>query len=182
MLRRSAAAFVLSILGGFGCSDAVGDPPRGNLAIQLGSTPDRPDGTKCPSIGHNANIGVPGPTLSQPGQRIEDGEGAAVNCSVKGGDPYNFTTQISQGSISFFMRGTVAAQGTGTSTLVYTDNQLGATMENAADKPCTVAVNEHSLQVAKGRIWASFECPQIRAQPTYYCSAKGVFVFENCDD
>jgi hypothetical protein len=182
MLRRSAAAFVLSLLGALGCSDPVADPPRGNLAIEIGATADKPDGTQCPSIGHKAFIGVPEPTLSQAGQRIEDGDGASVYCSVKGGGPYNFHAKISQGSISFTMVGTAASGGTGTANIVYTDNKIGTTMENTLDKPCTVATNQYELQVAKGRIWASFECPQIRAQPTYYCSAKGVFVFEKCEE
>jgi hypothetical protein len=181
MLRRSAAAFVLSIFGSFGCSDPVPDPPRGNLLIHIKTTSDKPAGTQCPSISHDVNIGAPAPSLTAAGQLIKDGDGAGVYCSVKGGDPFNFYTKISQGATSFTMIGTVAAQGKGAANIVYTDNKLGATMENAPDKQCSVFVDEYSLKVAKGRIWARFECPQIKAAPSSYCSADGVFVFDNCE-
>lgn len=182
MLRRLAVALVLSTLGAAGCSDPVAPPAQGGLYIQIGSAVDKPQGTQCPSTGHSKNIGAPPPDQNSPGGRVVDGEGGQVFCNVSGGDPFSFNGKLAQGNISFTVKGTVAPQGTGSAQVIYYDPDLATTVQSPNDRPCTVAVNSGSLQVASGRVWASFACDQLIREPSSYCGASGVFVFENCDE
>jgi hypothetical protein len=172
---------VLFALASLGCSEAVEPPPQGGLTISISSSAEAPPGTSCPSVGHTKNIGVPAPSASNPGQRIVDGEGGGVSCTVKGGDPASFNGKITQGSISFTMIGQTSATGTGN--IIYYDNDIALTMQNPTDKPCTITAEKPGagFQVEGGRIWAEFSCPLI-VQENYSCRASGIFVMENCAD
>jgi hypothetical protein len=181
MLGRLSPAFVIFALASLGCSDAVEPPPQGSLIINVTSSPDAPPGTSCPSIGHTKNIGVPPPSANNPGQRVVDGEGGNVACTVKGGDPAKFNGKINQGNISFTMIGETGATGTGN--IIYYDNEIALTMQSPSDNPCIITAEKTGTgyQVEAGRIWAEFSCP-LMTKENYSCKASGIFVMENCGE
>src|SRR5262245_6808595 len=112
MLRRSAAAFVISALA-VGCSDSTDPPALGGLDIHIAPATGAPPGTACSNPGHTTTIPNPikPPTTTDPGARVKDGEGGSVACSVSGGDPASFTAKIFQGTTSFTMIGSVSPGG-----------------------------------------------------------------------
>lgn len=179
MLRRSsAAAGLVAALCALGCSDEVEPPPRGGLQANVSPSLVAPDGTACPSTGHSTNIGTTPPSGSNPGTRVEDGNGATVGCSVSNGE---FNGKIAQGSTSFSVRGSVAPGGTGTATAVYYDGTLLMPLESSPDEPCIIDVSTPPLEVANGRLWARFDCPLMERTPNSACRVNGFFIMEKCN-
>ena len=191
MLRRLAVAIALATLGGSGCSDPVPPLARGSLFVQVTSALDKPPGYACNSTtGHQTNIGSPAPDATNPGGRVEDGEGGtSVSCKVSGSETFTFNGRFQSEAVKLTIAGTVQSGGTGeTNTFSYRDQKVnlnaGNTGDPVCDVPCTISVSvpNGNLQVAKGRIWAQFSCPRLCGGVNEACGANGYFVLENCDE
>jgi hypothetical protein len=171
-------------LAALGCSDdeetagATAPPAQGALAITLGASPSAPAGSSCPAE-HGASIGDPAPSLTSPGGRVADGQGASVSCTVELAEPFLLSAALSQPAISLSAEGTVPEGGIGTAAVRLRTAELGAELESPAAAPCSVGVDQGSLDVSPGRIWASLTCPAL-ASGTTFCQATGVLVLENC--
>jgi hypothetical protein len=178
MLRRLAIA-ALSIPTALGCSDPVPDPPQGAMQISFGS-PEGLTGAQCPKIASNFNVGVPPPSKTNPGGRVRDGDGAKVNCAVRGSGTLSFDGSMTQGNLFFYASGSITEGGEGQAKLSQSDPAAFDTYQTR-EQLCRVFVNEGGLQVAPGRIYAAFRCDALLAKnlSSNACSADGVFVFEN---
>lgn len=166
--------------GGAGaCTDAgtpsgnvpCGPPAEGALIVNVSAGPS------CPSTGHVASIGSPPPTASETGGLVVEGVDGSVACSVKGSGTFAINATISTQAVSFSVTGgTLDAGGTGTGQIAFEDQMI-----DPVSSDCTLAVNEGSLAVEPGRVWAKFDCPAL-SDGTSECAASGYFVFENCEE
>jgi hypothetical protein len=177
MLRRLPLAFALSVFA-LGCSDPVPDPAEGAMILTLDSPIDTP-GASCPIVGAQTNIGNPPPTLSSPGGKVKEG----VKCAVRGGGTFNFSGEIPLGNVYFFASGSVTEGGTGSATVSAQGHITGESFKTVGGRLCTVGVDQGSLQVGPGRIFARVSCDSLQgSMSSRACGATGVFVFERCDD
>ncbi len=175
---------LLSLLGLAGCSDPLPPPYEASAQFQIAS--GAPAGASCPFMAHVTNFGDTVPSASSPGTVLVDGKkGAEVNCSVSGEGPFNFegTVAIPTARLTFFA-GTAVQGGEGQATGIFRDPIMARTLQSDATQPCIISVNEGSLSVEKGSIWAKFSCPKIGedSQPNIWCQASGFFVFRSCDE
>jgi hypothetical protein len=102
-----------------------------------------------------------------------------VACTVELAEPFVLSAALSQAAISFSAEGTVAEGGIGTVAVRLRTAELGTELESTAAAPCSLGVDQGSLDVTPGRIWASLTCPALW-QGTTFCQATGVLVLENC--
>ena len=168
--------------GGTGtCTDAgtpsgnvpCGPPAQGALIVNVSA------GASCPSTGHVASIGSPPPSASNAGGLVVEGVDGSVACSVKGSGTFAINATISTQAVAFTItEGTLDAGGTGSGQVAFEDQIVDPLSSTTA---CTLAVNEGSLGVEPGRVWAKFDCPAL-ADGTSECAASGYFVFENCEE
>jgi hypothetical protein len=184
MMLRTAilATTALLALGVTSCSGSPPPPAQGDMTIHISSASSPPAGKTCNVGAHSATIGDNPPSDSNPGSRVRDGnKGAYVNCKVKGKTVFNVSGSMRKGTVSFQVIGSVpkVGGGDGTATITSYDPTTAFTMTSPADPQCTVT----PIEIAGGRIWASFACPGFvnTDSPSTYCKADGYFVFENCD-
>jgi hypothetical protein len=144
------------------------------------------------SGGCNVAVNFPIPIEGQPvnsvylGARVEDGvDGASVDCRVvTSANGCSFDGILQVDARAFTIIATVApddADGyTGSGTVWHTDPNSPALRSD--DGACIVTVLPNQ-DIAPGRVWGNFECPSVSANndPGVSCSARGSFVFENCE-
>jgi hypothetical protein len=178
----------VSLIAAAGCNDPV--PPSAQGAVQLVVGPV-PGGEVDPK----ENCTIP-QTLFKLGEvtgsgrtSVTDGnDGYDVSCTVTpSGGGFRINATISKGADQFGVSGFVQAgevtQGDVSVNLDAASTQLGGT------EKCDIAIvagpDTPQLAVGEGRVWAQVSCK--RLTPTgdatnHYCQAKGVFVFENCNE
>ena len=180
--------------GGLGENDAgVTDGGGESGAGGSSSRPSARGGSNfaVTSSGCNVQTGLAIPPDVQPtsatylGERVEDGvEGATVDCVVvTSADGFAFNGNVQLDSRAFTIIANVSPDGdgyTGTGTVWHTDPNGPALSSD--DGGCTVTVQPNQ-DIAPGRVWGNFECPTVSAsnEPGIACTARGSFVFENCD-
>jgi len=179
-LRRfGPIAVVMLAFGTASCSESALPPAKGGTRFVITSG------------GCNVNGSFSIPDGSQPttdrylGTRVEDGDGADVDCEVaeRSGGTYTLAGYAQEGQ----RRLNLAAQlgpsdaggfiGTGT---VYHYAAATGALQSMID--CTFTVNPDQ-DVAPGRIWGNFQCDQVGDPnlPAVRCAAEGNYVFENCE-
>jgi hypothetical protein len=169
----------LLALGAVGCSDSPLPPAKGGSNFRITSG------------GCNQNGSFPIPEGAvQPtsdthlGPRVEDTEGATVDCEVRStGSGYVLSGLIRQGNRSFNINGSVDAVGDGsylgTGAVIHYDATTATLQSGDVDCVLTVNVNQ---DVAPGRVWGNFNCTEVGNydQPGVRCTADGSYVLENC--
>lgn len=179
--------------GGGGSGGTSGPPPQaGAFAhIQAAAPALTPPGKACSVQSHTATIGT-APSTTTKGTPVVDGEAGVVTCSVVGAGTFAFSASMTYGGTSFSItHGSITAGGSGTATIQVCDPTTGFCLGSPAEPdtqgfglPCNVFVDQDSLEVSEGRIWARFECPTLENEstPNIWCASDaGVFVLENCD-
>jgi hypothetical protein len=182
--------------GGGAVGGSGGSGPAAQAAayvhIMAAEAAETPAGKSCSVETHNATIGNP-PSTTTKGLPVVDGEGGVVTCSVTGSGTFAFSASATYGSTSFaIMEGSITAGGSGTAIIQVCDATTTFCLQSPAQPDpegfggrCNVFVDQDSLEVSAGRIWARFECPALAndSTPNVWCAAdSGVFVLENCDD
>lgn len=181
----------LAALSALGCSDPVPPAAQGAFIVSINSVSPS-NGKACPAPFTTFDV----PEVYNTSNRVEalntntylhwtiDGESDSnVSCSVKGSSSFTFGGRIASGvSLIEISDGTLANNMTGTARInIANGSKLSTSLTSpAADCKITVVTNSRGTQVRPGSIWASFECPSLEHQPGDACSAKGVFVLENC--
>jgi hypothetical protein len=165
-------------------SGPIAPPAQASLFFVIG--PPRVAGPGCAISGNYlANIGgPPRAAASDPGPREVDGVGdARISCRVSGSTSFEVSGSADKGAVSFrLLEGRIGpVDGTGTMA-VGGPGTAGKLLTSGADG-CTLGVSRAPFQVASGAIWAEFDCPVVTtpADPGSTCSARGEFVFENCE-
>ncbi len=167
-----------------GCGDPVPPPAEAAATVSIGA-PINPDpGSACSLPPHVTIFGAP-PDATSSGDTLVDGDdGADVRCTVTGSGSYSFSGSVKQGRQSFGVTGEVTPGGTGTGTANMFDSVMAISLASPADVPCTFYVNQGSLTVESGAIWAGFSCPKFSnsGQTGIWCQASGFFVFKSCGE
>lgn len=185
--------FPLGLLGGLaiGCSDPVPPPAQGDSLIHYVPAASNP--SSCTIGAHTAAIpssnqtkAVPDHAQNDPGTRAVDGQnGAGVQCRVAGSSSFTFNGNMSAGAASFVVSGTVTKGGGGSGRIAAADPGTAGHgfAPGSGDPSCTFSVAEQNLQIAAGRIWATFTCPTVRddQNSSIICATNGEFVLENCE-
>jgi hypothetical protein len=180
------AAGVLAAALGMGCSSAKAPPADANIQMRIFQNSTDP--TLC-KIVHNMQIAKKGQSppsheTNQAGGRVEDGsEGFSVSCKIHGSNDFTISGAINGGASAFSFSGSVTKGNSGQGSIAEYDSSFQTTV--ASTDPCTFTVTPDPLQVASGRIWATFSCPTVldqSAPTTTTCAASGEFVFENCEE
>jgi|SoiMethySBSTD1v2_1073268.scaffolds.fasta_scaffold10068_9 hypothetical protein len=159
-------------------------PPAAQASLSFVFGDHAAGGPVCPFPGSTHNIGgPPNSAIADPGQREVDGTtGVRVGCRVAGTGTFEVQANAAKGNTSFTLTGgsvTVGGSGGATIELAADGNQAGA----PTGSPCEFAVSRSPFQVIAGAIWAEFECPVVvSTQNNVVCSARGEFVFENCEE
>ncbi len=168
------------------CSDPAPTPAAVGLSLSIHSPATPISGTTCPVI-TTEEIGSPPPSAAEPGQRLTDGDGADVSCSIAGKSSLSVSAKIARGAVKFNISGGVVDPSTGDGTfnvaLFTPDSDNLAT--DAMGGPCTFTAAPAPLQAKPGTLYATFECSSLwdrsNATPTA-CGANGVIVLEYCED
>lgn len=189
MSLRLSLTLVLAT-SAFACSDPVPPPAQAGLRLSLGNASPAIPGKSCPVPALTKTVPdvdpnnlMEGPTTSDPGVRVIDGEsGSKISCTVKGNGTFSIAANIAYGGLTFrILDGTVTAGGTGTASVsVYTPETFAIASTSA--NPCSLDVTTPPLQVQSGSMWATFRCPALETSPSTACSASGVLVLENCTE
>jgi hypothetical protein len=172
----------LLTLGGASCSDPAPPPAQGGATLSI----THPASGVCDrTLTTPAQIGNPGPTSDKPGQRLVDGtNGAFVTCRVvAGGEGFTFDGEISwQGNRLTIVDGTMGADLMGSAGFLSVLTPLALGLQSSRAMPCTINASVRPLEIAPGRIWATYDCPEMidTKSPATRCASNGVFVFENC--
>ena len=191
-MQRYQSLLVAAFLSCVACSSA--EDPSKNRHIGPSLPPyqaslffaiDPPDaGGGCPvtGAGYVGNIGGPPRSSSgDPGPRAVDGAAfARIRCKVSGSGTFSVNLSAQNATASFMLEDGTVSGGTGTGTI----NMAGpGTNSTPLGRACQLDLRMAPLQIAPGSIWARFDCPVVAAanQPGASCSARGEFVFENCD-
>jgi hypothetical protein len=163
----------------------VAPPGQASLFFVVG--PPGVPGPGCAISGqYVANIGgPPRSSIGDPGTREIDGvDGARIGCRVSGSSSFDVTGSAEKLATSFVVLDAVVSGGVGTATIsVAGPGTAGKQLRSSNDMPCDLFVNRPPYQVAPGAIWAEFDCPLVNnpTSPGSNCSARGEFVFENCE-
>ena len=179
----------VALLGGLGCSDPVPLPAQGAFSMNV-RAPTGPNAGGCKVQAHTANIGTPPLTSTNSDvDRAVDKQGkpsADVSCTVKGKSTFSVKGNVKKGVTSFNVTliEDIGKGGSARATVSEFDATSAVTLSSPAETPCTVSLAGGNLEIAPGRIWATFDCPVIldpRSPGTTTCTADGVFLFENCE-
>ncbi len=171
------------------CSDPVPLPAQGAFSMNI-RAPAGPNAGLCKVQPHNANIGTPPLSATNSDvDRAVDKQGkpsADVSCTVKGKETFEVQGSLKVGSTSFFVRlvEPLPKQGSARAFISEFDATSQTSLASPTGNECTVTAMPAPLEIASGRIWATFDCPLIRddrSVSTTSCSGSGVFLFENCE-
>jgi hypothetical protein len=185
-LRWSLTAVLA--LSALGCSDPVPPPAQAGLLLQMRNG-SQAAGKACNVTALTKTVPdrdpqlVEGPTISNPGVRILDGEDKSkISCAVKGSGTFSVSGSIQYGSTSFtILGGSVTAGASGTGQVSVYTAETGS-LSSASGTPCTFDVTGGSLQIKPGSMWAEFNCPTLETTPAVACAASGVVILENCTE
>jgi hypothetical protein len=178
----------VSLIAAAGCNDPVPPSAQGAVQVVVGPVPGG-------EIDPQENCTIP-QTLFKLGEvtgsgrtSVTDGtDGYAVSCTVSpSGAGFRISAQLSKGADQFSVSGFVQAgevtQGDVSMNLDAASTQLGGS------EKCDIAViastETPQLGVGEGRVWAQITCTRLSPigfSSNHYCQAKGVFVFENCNE
>ena len=165
--------------------DPPGPPSQTSLLFVIG--PPGVPGVGCAISGsYVANIGgPPNASASDPGPRaVDQVDDARVGCRVSGGPNFEIIGSAEKGATFFaLLGGTVSVQADGVGTIRVAGPGTAGRPLTSADGGCRLSVSRAPLQIAPGNVWASFDCPVVSnpSDPGSNCSARGEFVFENCE-
>lgn len=178
----------VSLIAAAGCNDPVPPSAQGAVQVLVGPVPG---GEVDPK--ENCTIA---PTLLKLGEvtgsartSVTDGsDGYNVQCTVSpNGGGFRINAQISKGQDQFSVSGFVQAgettQGDVSINLDAASTQLGGTEK--CDIAIVASADTPQLGVGEGRVWAQITCGRLTPlgfSSPHYCQAKGVFVFENCNE
>lgn len=186
---------VLLALCAPGCGSSTPAPSKAGLevtGIGPGANATQNEACNVPTsqFGLYKKNGSP-PSQGSHGDLLTDGsENATISCTVSGGgSTFHFNGSLQQGAASLSVNNgsvTKDASGnfTGTADMdLYSPTFNGVTLNSSGtvNTPCTITVSG-SEQVAGGRIWASFDCSDMRHSPGTDCDISGVFAFADCDN
>ena len=160
-------------------------PAQASLFFVIG--PPGVPGAGCAISGsYVANIGgPPSSTNGDPGPREVDGvDGARIGCRVSGSSTFELSASAEKGATAFFLSDATVSGGQGSATIAVSGpGTAGKVLTSTGDPPCQLSIPRPPFQVAAGHIWAEFNCPVVNVptDPGSNCSARGEFVFENCE-
>jgi len=181
-------------LGALSCSDPVPPPAQGAFITTIGAPSPAPAGKSCPTS-VSFTYDVPSLLNTKPLEVLDkdtylhktiDGEGnASVSCRVAGSSSFTFSGRIVLGGKALSIsNGTLGPDKKGTAQITVTNSTSLSQSMASPSSNCVVnaaADASNRFQVKPGSMWADFTCPSVEATPNEYCTAKGVFVLENCD-
>jgi len=180
MLRVACLAFPLvafAFLGG--CSDPVPPTPQGAFNVQFSDT-----GQDCDIASHRSEAGVI--SASNRGAVLIDGmNGAQVTCSVSGSGPFNVSAKIVLGSdginvsIPAINAGATLDSPAKGSFLFFSDRTAGDAFSSSS---CNFYFKEGTGEgIAAGKLWVSFNCPEVLESMNTCGISESHVIFENCD-
>jgi len=185
MMRYVSAGALLACSGALlGCGDPVPPPAEAAATVSIGAPISADPGSACTVPPHVTIFGTP-PDATSAGDTLVDGDGGAdVRCTVTEDGTYSFSGSVKQGVQSFGVNGQVTAGGTGTGLANMFDSVMAISLQAPPEVPCTFYVNQGSLAVESGAIWAGFSCPKFAnpGQTGIWCQASGYFVFKSCGE
>jgi hypothetical protein len=172
------------VLGTISCSDPVPPPAQASLFFVIG--PPGVPGVGCAISGsYVANIGgPPRPSIGDPGPREVDGQAdARIGCRVTGGGSFTLSGSAEKQATAFMLLGGSVSGGLGKATISAAGPGTAGKQLRSAPNSCDLFVNRPPYQIAPGNVWAEFDCPLVTnaTDPGSQCSARGEFVFENCE-
>jgi len=195
-LSAALAAFVVA-----GCSDPVPPSPRGNLVFTLTgcTTYSGAVGADLYADLNTRYTQLPATDGTNPGRRIEDGDGGAtIACTVDGGDTNRIEARILgtqshpsaqfQENVGINIRdGWIQKTETGGSGEAnITILTGGVNYDTPAGSACTLSLessrSDNQFTVDTGRVYARFDCQNLEDPPTTGCRASGAFVLERCKE
>jgi hypothetical protein len=182
--RLAELGAVVAVFATMGCSDPVPPPAQTSLFFVVG--PPGVMGAGC-AISGSARANIGGPPLAargDPGPRVVDGqEDARVGCRVSGGGAFSLSGSAEKGPTGFFLLGGNISGSSGQGTISVSSADTAGKQLASAENECTLNIGRAPYQIAPGSVWAEFDCPLVTtpSDPGSRCSARGEFVFENCE-
>jgi hypothetical protein len=126
-----------------------------------------------------------GVSSSSAGERITDGQGGDISCSVILADgDYTVAVQASADGTLFMARATInRATGEGTGSVTLSTPLVGTLSSRAGGCTFSTVTGEGAFQISAGLVWGAFSCPRLgdAASPSLACAIyDGVIAFDNC--
>jgi hypothetical protein len=185
----SVGLCIVTVVVASACSDPVPPPARAIIDSNMGPGMNDPkvcmiSDTQWVEIGGFGN--PPTVPVRSVDNNTDNGNGnVSVVCSVKGDDATGYDVSASA-TLQGTEGGTVSISGHFTTT--GDQAMISASFQNAtygsfrqSDCTATYTANQN-MGVAKGRVWATLDCPKIeRPDQMRVCAATAQFRFENCD-
>ena len=193
--RLIAAPLFLTVCLTQACSDPPAPPAQGAVTLSIsptsGFTCNHTNGTLSVPFAQNASVSGTlgtGCNLSagcKPDEYVvvDRDRGTNISCSISpGGMGYNV-------SISMNVEGSPSMQFQANGQLGPNGGQLAINETNSeahgggSDQACQVSIQPNVGVIAKGKIWAQFQCTMFRDPSDLSdtgCTVTGAFLFENC--
>lgn len=172
MPRRNEWMLVVgALVGAMGCSDSVPPSAGVGLRLQISSA-----GT-CPAdSSQDDDVGRPPPDHGRNtvGGLIYNGEqSVSAACRVSGEGSFDISGTIKAPNVSFSISsGAIGSDNRGMGSISFSTRSISVN----STAPCTLIAHE----VGAGKVWASFQCFDMRSPPATVCSANGEFILQNC--
>lgn len=161
-----------------GCGEEVPIIPRGAWYIEF-----QDSGSKCEVAYHKANVGTVG-SKGELELKANGSDSADVACSVKAsGGGYAVSGEVTYKGqyLSVEVANLKKDQTFEDPAKGRIELQTGTTAEAYSSSDCIVYFVDDQL-VDKGKVWASFQCPEIVGPNASTCEiVQGYFAFELCD-
>jgi hypothetical protein len=192
--RLVAAPLVFTVYLSQACSDPPTPPVQGAVSLKISPTPGQTcqhtNGQLSAPAAQNAGVfsELLGCDLSQgckPDEFVvvDRDRNTDIICNVTpNGDNFTVAIQMnvaSSPSMQFGVNGTINATG-GTVSISENNSVAGG---GGTDSTCILTIAPNHGVVAKGKIWAQFECTMFRDPNNLGdtgCTVQGAFLFENC--
>jgi hypothetical protein len=182
--RLAKVGAVVAVFGTMSCSDPVPPPAQASLFFVVG--PPGVMGPGCAISGsYVATIGEgPKASTGNPGARAVDGQdNAKIGCRVSGGPTFSLSGSAQKGATGFNLLGGTISQGSGQGRISVAGPGTAGSNLVSEENGCMLNTSRAPYQIAPGNVWATFDCPLVlnSTDPGSRCSARGEFVFENCE-
>lgn len=192
--RLVAAPLFLAVCLSQACSDPPAPPAQGAVTLSISPTPGQACNHTSPQLSMPAaqNTSVFGALLGcnlQTGCKpdefvvVDRDRGTNISCTISpSGGNYNVNILMNvdgSPSMQFGVNGTLMANG-GTIAINETNSEARG---GGSDPACQVSIQPNTGVIAKGKIWAQFQCTAFRDPSDLSdtgCTVKGAFLFENC--